>query len=197
MKTNKHFLTPLTVLLTALIASCTNMDNKLPNSNTTTTLPQTTNQVDLTRYIGTWYEVARIPMFFQRKCVSDVSAKYQALPDGSVSVLNTCLDENGQSIQAIGRAEVDKKFASNNSKLLVSFMPDWLQWLSVAKGGYWVLALDGDYQYALVGSPNRKYLWVLSRTPNMPNEVYQNYLNIAKQQGYNIDSLIKTPHTQQ
>ncbi|WP_228133084.1 lipocalin family protein [Alkanindiges illinoisensis] len=155
--------------------------------------PQTVNQVDLNRYLGTWYEVARFPMYFQRKCASDVTATYGLQANGKVSVLNQCRKANGENMASQGEATpIDKA----NSKLKVSFLPQGLRWIPFTKGDYWILKLDDNYQTALVGAPNRKYLWILSRTPHLDEQTYQNYVDAAKQQGFDTSKLIRTRHTQ-
>lgn len=151
--------------------------------------PQTVQQVDLTRYAGTWYEIARFPMYFQRKCASDVTATYGQLSNGNVSVLNQCRKANGEMIASKGEA---KAVDSTNTKLKVSFLPQGLRWIPFTKGDYWVLKLDNDYQTALVGGPNRKYLWILSRTPHLDEATYQEYVNTAKQQGFDVTKLERT-----
>lgn len=154
--------------------------------------PQTVSQVDLNRYLGTWYEVARFPMYFQRKCASDVSATYGLQANGNVSVLNQCRKADGEIMASKGEAKaVDR----SNSKLKVSFLPKGLRWIPLTKGDYWILKLDDNYQTALVGAPNRKYLWILSRTPILDEQTYQQYVDAAKQQGFDTSKLMRTKHT--
>lgn len=158
------------------------------NSGTGEAPPKTVDAVDLERYQGTWYEVARLPMFFQRNCVES-EARYGLQDDGSVSVVNRCRNADGEWQQVEGRAvpQVEGK----TDKLWVTF-DNWFSRLlpSVTKGEYWVLDLDEDYQTALVGHPNRKYLWLLSRTPKISNEVRDELLSVARAQGYDTDELI-------
>ncbi|XID74224.1 lipocalin family protein [Alkanindiges sp. WGS2144] len=156
----------------------------------TTSKPQTVNQVDLNRYLGTWYEIARFPMYFQRKCERDTTATYALQDNGKVSVLNQCRQANGEMIAAQGEATpVDK----TNSKLQVSFLPAGLRWIPFTRGDYWILKLDDNYQTALVGAPNRKYLWILSRNPHLDEQTYQQYVDAAKQQGFDTTKLLRTP----
>ncbi len=96
--------------------------------------------------------------------------------------------------QSVGVAYPDN---AGMSKLKVSFMPKALRWIPFTKGDYWVLRVDPDYKVALVGGPSNKYLWLLSRTPTIDEATYQSYLETAKQQGYDLSELIKTPHTSQ
>lgn len=153
--------------------------------------PQTVAQVDLNRYTGTWYEIARLPMFFQRQCASDVTATYRLKPSGAINVDNQCRDKNGKVIQSMGEAT---QHGDSTSRLKVTFLPQGLRWLPVGKADYWILALDDNYQHALVGTPNTKYLWILSRTPTMDDTVYRQYVALARQQGYDVSQLQPTPH---
>ncbi|WP_228702698.1 lipocalin family protein [Faucicola boevrei] len=182
-----------TLMITGLIGSTILLNSqtfaKTSQSIEQTAKPQAVESLNVQRYVGQWYEIARLPMFFQNKCASDVKANYQLQDDGSIQVVNQCKTKTGETMQAVGKAVSDN---GSSSQLLVTFMPKWLRWLPFGKAGYWVLALDNEYRYALVGTPNQKYLWLLSRTPTMPNDVYQNYVNIAKTQGYDVSKLQKT-----
>jgi apolipoprotein D and lipocalin family protein len=153
----------------------------------------TVKQVDLNRYAGQWYEIAHLPMYFQRKCASDTTAHYSLKPNGKVRVLNQCRKQNGEVIASEGEATTAN---AANSKLKVSFLPDGLKWLPFTKGDYWVLKLDDNYQTVLVGGPTHKYLWVLSRTPQLDKQVLDDYLQAASAQGYDTSKLIYTPHKQ-
>ena len=160
-------------------------------ANAQPTTPQTVARVDLDRYMGTWYEIARLPMFFQRHCASDVTASYSQQPNGTIKVDNQCKQKDGKVIQSIGQATQN---GESTSRLKVTFLPQGLRWLPFGKADYWVLALDDNYQHALVGTPNHKYLWVLSRTPTMDENTYHQFVTIAQQQGYDVSKLQKTPH---
>lgn len=154
--------------------------------------PATVAQVDLKQYMGTWYEIARFPMFFQRKCARDVTATYTSNPDGTVKVDNQCVQANGERMQATGEASAIDK---TNSKLEVTFLPEWLRALPIGRGDYWILRLDANYQTVLVGSPNREYLWILSRTPQLDEKTYLSYVETAREQGFNITQLQRTTQT--
>lgn len=173
-----------TVLILASVGLLINTATAKP-----TNPPSTVAHVNLPDYMGTWYEIARLPMYFQRKCGSNVSANYTLQTDGSVQVINKCLDKNQQPMQVIGKATT----TPHSSQLKVTFAPQAVRWLPFTQADYWVLALDKDYQHALVGTPNRKYLWILSRTPTLDDKIYQQLTNIATQQGYDISQLQKTP----
>ena len=145
---------------------------------------QTVESVDLKRYAGMWYEIANFPMFFQRNCVGDTTAEYTAHPDGTVGVNNRCRTKDGDIDSASGTATVVE--GSNNAKLEVTFFKPF-------KGDYWVIGLDPEYRWAVVGTPDRKYLWILSRSPQLPKEELDKALAAAKAQGYELDELRYTP----
>ncbi|GAA0901164.1 lipocalin family protein [Rothia nasimurium] len=143
--------------------------------------------LDLERYAGTWHEIARLPMYFQRKCTGAVTATYTPRPDETVAVENRCDSSEGPLV-AQGVARRPEPFS--RGKLEVSFAPRWLRWLPMVWADYWVLALDEDYQWAMVGQPGRKYLWILSRTPTLSPEVFESLKEKALAMGYNLGTLI-------
>jgi apolipoprotein D and lipocalin family protein len=148
--------------------------------------------LDITRYVGTWHEIARLPFRFQDQCVSDVTATYSLRPDGNITVVNRCRTKDGGTSEASGiakRASAD----GPNSKLKVRFAPGWLSFLPFVWGDYWVIELAPDYSYAVVGEPGRAYLWVLSRTPSMDEAVLERVLEAVRQSGYDLSRLIRTP----
>lgn len=165
------------------------------NSGTGVVPPKTAENVDLERYQGTWYEQARLPMFFQRDCVQS-EAHYKLQEDGSVHVLNRCLTEDNDWQQAEGEAVA--QVAGKTDKLWVRFD----NWFSkalpgVAKGDYWVLYVDDDYRTALVGNPNRRYLWLLSREKEVAPELREKLLEVARGQDYDTSKLIwRTPDSE-
>ena len=159
------------------------------------TVPTTVDSVDLQQYAGTWYEIGRLPMYFQRKCARDVTATYTEKTDGSgIIVTNKCSDAQGSVISADGLA---KPVDNTGSQLKVTFLPSWIRWLPVGRADYWVLARDADYQTALVGTPDKKYLWLLARSPNLTQQTYAKYRQIAQQQGYPLKEFQLTPQTNQ
>ena len=159
------------------------------------TSPTTVDSVDLKKYAGTWYEIGRLPMYFQRNCAGDVTANYTEKTDGSgIIVTNKCVDKKGSSIVAEGLA---KPADGTGSKLKVTFLPSWIRWLPVGRADYWVLARDNDYKTALVGTPDKDYLWLLARSPNVSQETYAKYRQIAQQQGYDLKEFKLTPQTNQ
>ena len=147
--------------------------------------------MDIGRYVGTWHEIARFPNRFQKQCAGDVTANYTPLTDGTLRVLNKCRLADGKYEQAVGVArKADPDLP--NTVLKVRFAPKWLAWLPFVWADYWVVALDPEYGYALVGTPDHDYLWVLSRTPTLDAAVYEQLLTKAKAQGYDISRLQKT-----
>ena len=143
--------------------------------------------VDLNRYVGQWYEIARLPFRFEKSCASDVTARYTLRPDRKIDVLNACKQADGKVKESKGTA----KLADNkgpNSKLKVTFF-----WPFA--GDYWILDLDPQYQWSLVGTPDRKYLWILSRSANLEAGIYDQLREKAKSLGFNTAQLIRTKHS--
>lgn len=147
--------------------------------------------VDLQRYAGQWYEIGRLPNRFQRNCVSDTSATYTLLSEGKIKVLNRCLESNGKVNQAEGVARLAST-SGPTSKLEVRFAPSYLSFLPFVWGDYQIIALGENYEYSLVGEPGRKYLWILSRTPQMDEATYQALLKQAQSQGFDTSKMMKT-----
>lgn len=154
---------------------------------------KTVDKVELDRYLGVWYEVARKPLSFQNKCDRNVTATYTLNENGNVNVDNKCVMKDGTLTQSSGEAYIQN--SPFNTKLKVSFLPSAIRWLPFGRGDYWILKIDEDYQTVLVGEPGRKYMWVLSRT-NQPNEkVVKEYLDYAKSVGYDLGDVINTKQT--
>ena len=148
--------------------------------------------VDLARYAGRWHEVARFPNRFQRTCARGTTAEYTLLPDGGLRVVNTCVKADGSEIRAEGRARLAHRDGPT-SQLKVRFAPAFLSFLPMVWGDYWVLDLSADYGAALVGSPDRAYLWVLSRTPELEEATYQRMVATAAAQGFDVGRLVRSP----
>jgi apolipoprotein D and lipocalin family protein len=138
--------------------------------------------IDLARYCGRWYEIASFPQPFQKGC-TDSRAEYRLRPDGEVEVLNSCL-RDGKVDTAKGRAWVVDK--TTNAKLKVSFFWPF-------RGDYWIIDLGKDYEYAVVSAPSMKYLWILSRTPQMDEQRYQEIVSRLKERGFDVARLNRTP----
>nr|WP_232512046.1 lipocalin family protein [Herbaspirillum sp. meg3] len=151
----------------------------------------TVPSVDLKRYVGKWYEIARFPNSFQKKCIANVTAEYRARADGDIDVVNRCKVEGGVLDQANGLARITE--GSNNTKLQVRFAPAWLAWFPLVWGDYWIIDLDPDYSVATVGTPSRDYLWILSRKPALSTAEYEAAVNNATKQGFDTSKLVKTP----
>ncbi|MDH3494622.1 MAG: lipocalin family protein [Acidobacteriota bacterium] len=152
----------------------------------------TVGSVDLDRYEGKWYEIARYPNRFQKKCVGDTTATYTIKKKGIVEVINECRKENGKMDRAKGKAKVIDK--ESNAKLKVRFAPAWLSFIPAVWGDYWIIDLDEDnYGYAVIGDPSRKYLWILSRTPKLEEETYSKIVQRIESNGFDPEKLIMTP----
>ena len=152
---------------------------------------KTVPSVDLNRYVGKWFEIAKYPNRFQKKCVANTSAVYTLKGNGKIEVLNSCQTKDGKMDEAKGDAKiVDKK---TNAKLKVRFAPGFLSFLPMVWGDYWVIDLEPSYQYAVIGTPSRDYLWILSRTPELDEKTYQGILNRVKEQGFDPNKLEKSP----
>ena len=150
----------------------------------------TVPQVDLDRYLGQWYEIARFPNRFQKKCAGEVRATYAKRPDGRIDVLNECTTGDGQVTKAAGVARVvDER---SRAKLKVRFAPAALSFLPFVWGDYWILGLADDYSWATVGSPDRGYLWVLSRTASLDEASYAAAVERARANGFDVGRLERT-----
>jgi apolipoprotein D and lipocalin family protein len=147
--------------------------------------PPTVARVDLQRYTGRWYEIARLPFRIQNGCHA-TTATYTVRPDGVIRVENRCRDGSftGKERLAVGKAWVVD--ARTNAKLKVQFFWPF-------RGDYWVLGLGEQYEWALVGDPARRYLWILSRTPRLPDATYDAIVAPARERGYGVSRLIPTP----
>ena len=139
----------------------------------------TVSNFNLEQYLGTWYEIARLPMKRQPEDSTDISAVQS-------------LNENGKVDEAIAEATI---IDAEHAKLEVSFLPEGLRWIPFTKGDYWVLKIDPDYQTALVGEPNKEYLWLLHRGTSLDEATQREYLSYAESLGYDLSDLIHTVHT--
>jgi len=154
---------------------------------------RTVDAVDLTRYLGEWFEIARFPNRFQKACTSDVRATYRRRPDGRIDVLNQCRSTDGQVIDAQGVARITD--ARTSAKLKVRFAPAVLSFLPVVWGDYWIIGLADDYSWAVVGSPDRAYLWILARSPTMETVGFEAARAAARANGFDVNRLETTRHT--
>ena len=140
--------------------------------------------LDLQRYQGRWYEIARLDHWFQRGCTQS-SAEYRLRDDASVAVINRCLTETGKAREAQGQA---LPVEGRPAQLRVSF-GFFSRLFTPSDGNYWVIALDDDYQWVMVGHPNRQYLWILSRSPDLAVDVRQQLKARARELGFPVQAL--------
>lgn len=155
------------------------------------TEPTVVQTVDLSRYLGRWYEIARIPVWFQKECACGTTAEYTLVKDGVVSVANRCYTSKGELKEAKGRAwVVDKR---TPAQLKVSFFSLFGFWLF--GGHYWIIDLDPDYRYAVVGHPSRTLGWILSRTPRLSDEVLDGIAERLEANGYSFSQFKMSDQT--
>jgi apolipoprotein D and lipocalin family protein len=169
------------VLIAAILGSGAHAAQPLP----------TVSAIDLSRYLGGWYEIAKFPNWFQKQCVGNTRAEYSLRSDGSLQVVNRCKLASGQMDEAVGAARQIGNASS--PKLQVRFAPQWLSIIPAVWGDYWVIALDDNYQWAAVSEPGRAYLWILSRTPRMDAQTYANLLLRLASLGLDVQKLELTP----
>jgi apolipoprotein D and lipocalin family protein len=178
----------LPLAMTAVIASLANaQSSELPPLDVV-------EHVDLSRYVGTWYEIARLPNNFQKKCLSNVQATYTLLEDGDIEVVNRCRGVDGTVSEAKGRAKLANTDGPN-TKLKVRFAPAFLSFLPFVWGNYWIILLAPDYSYAVIGEPGREYLWILARAPSIEKETLDSILAQLKNTGYDLSRLLYTNNT--
>jgi apolipoprotein D and lipocalin family protein len=143
--------------------------------------------VDLGRYAGKWYEIARLPNRFQRDCATNTTATYTLRTDGKVTVINECRTAGGRTRSAKGIARVADARGPNTKLKVTFFWP--------FSGDYWIIGLDPEYRWAVVGEPGRDYLWILSREPRLDSTLYERILERARLQGFDTSKMIKTVHS--
>jgi len=175
----------LTASLIAFSAPETTMAQSAPGSE-----PETVEHVDLDRYMGTWYEFARLPNRFQSQCTRNVTAEYTLQADGKVRVVNRCETEAGSVDEATGIARVVDE--TTNAKLEVSFVR--ILGFSLFWGDYWVIGLGDDYDWAVVGHPNREYGWLLVRNPEVSEDLADEMFFVLESRGYRHDDFVLTPY---
>jgi apolipoprotein D and lipocalin family protein len=162
------------------LAGCATLLDRHPVGNQA--VPEPAKTVDLQRYLGRWYEIARYEQSFQRGC-EGVTADYSLRPDGRIDVLNRCRKAGGKPSTARGRAKIVDPAA--NAKLKVSFFGPFY-------GNYWVLDRAEDYSWAIVGEPSGRYLWILARTPTPSEAIVADLIGRTRAMGYDTSMLIRT-----
>ncbi len=183
MKANLFALLFSLCSLTALAGDAASGSTGQPADKALSTIPE----LDVPRYMGTWYEIAKFPNWFQRKCVSGTKAEYSLNSDGTVKVINRCKLDSGEMIEAIGAAK--QIGPASSPKLKVRFAPGWISFLPFVWGDYWVIDLDTRYQIVAVSEPKREYLWILSRKPSIDPVEYKNLLARLAKQGFDLSKL--------
>lgn len=161
------------------LTACSTILTQHPVGNRS--VPQPRKPVELERYLGRWYEIARYEQGFQKGC-EGVTADYSLRPDGTINVVNRCRKPDGKTSQARGRAKVD---ARTNAKLKVSFFGPFY-------GDYWVLDHADDYSWSIVGEPSGRYLWILNREPTPSAAEIQRLIDRTAELGYDTTMLLRT-----
>lgn len=179
----KTILATLLALSAAFTYAAEGATPPVPNLTTIASL-------DVPRYMGTWYEIAKYPNSFQKKCVADTRADYSVQPDGKVQVINRCRQEDGEMKVAAGAAR--QVGDTHSPKLEVRFAPAWLSFIPAVWGDYWVIDLDPAYQLVAVSEPTREYLWVLSRTTKVEPAAYDALLARLVSKGFDLKRLVLT-----
>lgn len=146
-------------------------------------------QLDISRYAGHWYEIAHLPNSFQAKCTGDITATYTLREDAHIGVRNACRTTSGDARAAEGLARPVEGYPG---RLEVRFVPDWLSWMPFVWADYWVIDLDPGYTWAVVGEPDREYLWILSREPSMDHALFKQIKARAVAMGYDLGLLVVT-----
>lgn len=174
-------------MLPAALLSLATLNAVATDITPLTTIPS----LDVPRYMGTWYEIARHPNWFQKKCAGASRADYSLKGDGTVQVINRCRLASGEMDSATGTAR--QIGPATSPKLEVRFAPAWLSFLPAVWGDYWVIDLDEKYQLVAVSEPKREFLWVLSRTPKVDPQTYEALLGRLAGKGFDLQKLQFSP----
>lgn len=177
----------LMALLMYSLSAVSNESEQTGRSKADGAVLETIASLDVPRYMGTWFEIAKFPNRFQKQCMGHTSARYSLQQDGTVQVINRCRLENGEMNSAIGTAR--HIGPQDSPKLKVRFAPAWLSFLPLVWGDYWVIDLDEQYQLVAVSEPTREYLWILSRTPSVDAAAYIQMLERLSSKGFEIHKL--------
>ena len=180
---------PSTLLKATLLASLVLLGTKAWAASNTPAHGElrTIAALDLPRYLGTWYEIAKFPNRFQRKCTGFTKATYTALPDGRVGVENACRVADGSTDATTGVAR--QIGGPTSPQLKVRFAPPIFSFIPLVWGDYWVIDLDSNYTLAAVSEPGREYLWILSRTPQVEKGAYDALVARLAAQGLDVGKL--------
>lgn len=148
----------------------------------------TAPDVDLRRYMGAWHEIARLPLRYENRCVGQPRAHYALKPNGRVRVTNRCVDKHGREQVAVGEGRIGS--GNDPAKLKVSFLPPLLRALPIGWADYWIVHVDADYRFAVVGEPRRRYCWLLSRESAPSPDDRERLMRIAAAQGFDVGRFI-------
>ena len=171
----------LAVAATAAAVTAAFLVERHPVGNAS--VPEPAKSVDLQRYLGVWFEIARYDQRFERSCAAGVSATYSLRTDGSINVMNRCRRSDGSIKEALGRAKIVDR--TTNAKLKVSFFGPFY-------GDYWILDHADDYSWSIVGEPSGRYLWILNRQPTPGDAEVQNLIDRVARLGYDTSMLLRT-----
>ena len=188
LNTSKFHLQNLIFGVIFLSSLCMAQDRNVPALKSIESL-------ELNRYLGQWFEIAKFPNWFQKKCKSDTKANYSLKSSGSIEVLNACRMEGGQITEALGEAR--QVGESKSAKLKVRFAPEWMGFIPLVWGDYWVVDLDDAYQLVAVSEPTREYLWILSRTPEPDDKSVNDLMLRLISKGFDLSQLERTQHRQE
>lgn len=186
---NKHLF-----LISPLLLCCFLFSKEVASEENNALALKTIESLDVPRYLGNWYEIAKFPNWFQKKCKTDTKANYSVKNDGNLAVFNQCRLENGQISEAIGTAK--QIGDARSAKLKVRFAPEWLSLIPFVWGDYWVIDLDTTYQLVAISEPKREYLWILSKTPEPDDKQLNDLLLRLSANGFDLSKLERTPHKQ-
>ena len=180
-------------IFSALFCACVCIFSFAAHAQSADAPVKTIPSLDVQRYLGVWYEIAKYPNWFQKKCANNTKAVYSIRSDGKLKVLNSCRTAEGSVSEAEG---VARQIGGKDSpKLEVRFAPAWLSFIPMVWGDYWIIDLDSQYQLAVVSDPRREYLWILSRAPQIDQRTYDDLLQRLQSQQFDVRKLELTTQT--
>jgi len=152
--------------------------------------------LDLRRYAGLWYEYARLPNGYQVDCTGEVTADYSLREDGSMQARFSCMNPECEVLSAVGEMRPSRRFTPHDpAKLEIRFESDWLSAPSSVWRDHWILYVDPDYQHAMIGTPDRRCLWMLGRERVPDRSAIQHMLRYAAQLGFSVNKVLRTGET--